>query len=1320
MQEVAAPVTTPPQPVEESAPPVESTGGATRADAPAPKYQSGSINDFLPILESTAEVVVEPILLEVMEEADVPVVSVLPDVIPLLVPSEILPDWETDGWEKERPIPESNGQPKPTAPTPVTDRPPVSAKATPEEKPKKKERSSSPVVQVEEAEIAQLAADVPKEIVWSDSTSPPQPPAPREIVWSDEEPPPAILNEAAGERSTTDEHESESANEHDEESTYRRYSEDDDDEFKPRRRKRGRRRVLLIFGILVILGGLGGGGWILMNYLGKQPARTFEQAKKEYEKKNFDQARKLFEDIVTNHPDFPQVTEAKFMMELSGFRLALSSVTVESDPTQAHQKLKSFLGVLDDPPMQEFGERFRPDIWDTVKRLAESTLAKSKNVFKLESPDESEQWLKQAADLEPVVARFRPKELEKEREQIFGDIDLQRLTIQKAYERQQNLVVINNILGPEPDDPNIVDARNKAKEVGLENDPAVSAMLQEAEKKIQGRWVYRRLDEPLAPIKLRESGMTGLLFAGRLDPEGNRPARVPGPASVFFALARGVLYALDENDGHVLWATRVGIDSDSLPTRIPADDLNPEEMVLVTVNDGNRSSLTARRARTGEPVWHQPLSTPGVGQPIVVGQRVFVPTSEKPVDPKQPVRRDEKGVVLEFEIRGGYQLGKLALGRPLGAGGVLRPGTGLLFFPAEARGVYVFDVEKHDDQGQRLDPQLLGIVNTEHPAGTLRGEPVLANVEGDAPGPRYLILNQADGLNEMKLRAFPFPAPGAPQVPSGTAVEIPFQGWSWFPPYCDSEKLAIVTDRGEFGLFGINQENNNDRSLFVIPPEPYQVGDARKPARGQVVYADENAFWILARGQLQHILVGFDAKNGLKLVPRGTPLQLGEPLHAAQVNQRKDLIVVVTQASSSASCRATAFDPNTGHVRWQRQLGLVTQGPPVVFGKSIIIMDQDAGLYLIDPQDLTLETNNEWLIKDRWSIAQPLLNVASPPTMLPQADGKSIVVVAAVESSTGLRLVIRRYSADNPVQDRSVVLPAPLAGNPILVNGMLILPLANGMLHRLSLAEGKAVEEGPTWRGARLGRSTKCYLVPFQENDFFATDGNRILQRWRWPQDQDIFESRGQLTLSDPIASAPVLIPGVDRQRLLLASVKGIVTTWDADKLAPNAVPLRTWRPLAKGPIPVGPITAGPFLERDPKGNPIAFYLVDGVNLVVLSPDVEGPLWISRRADRLPGDGTIGKPQLFENRLYLTDRLGIYRAIDMETREALGAVYRITGTGAAATPALPFEGGRLLAPLTDGTVLLVVPEKKKVKLPFLLIPIGPLGVPFVPVPWTDE
>jgi outer membrane protein assembly factor BamB len=1397
VQEYGAPVPTPPPPPPESAPSGGGpTGNGTRLDAPAPKYQSGSISDFLQVLHSTTELHVEK-----SEPPEVPVMpdEVLPDVI-LLEDAEIIMDVEVEEPVKEnKPDVQFYGQRTSLPPKPA---------------PSKKDRrrsTASPIVEVEQAEIVEPEPEQiewsedekepsgPKEVVWSDAM---EPPAPKEMVWSADMPEPVAPGAVL-------EIEYEEVR-YREESVYSSSDRDDSDgRGRPRKKKR-HRLVVLIFGILFIGGTLGVGGYYGWQWYSNQPKKIFELAKKEYEKGNYEQSVKLFDQLIAENPDFDRIQDAKFFKELSGLRLTIGSVTTANDPTNAHEKLEAFLAKLEDPTMKALADSFAPDIWDAVKRLAEDTFTKAQNSYKLEAPDESEKWLNKGLALEPIAQRFRPKEMG--REDVFAKMEQFRDNKIRYARTLQKVLAQGKKLLEDPDDDAIEKFRQIAKDNGMQNEKLVTDLIAATLAEIQRRTRYDAFNPPIPPlnneqrlqaieanlkrladeerslqekakadaaardkakadaaqakadvapdnarpdaaqdkakadaalvkdvefVKARqlefenllaqekarrpESRSTGLLFAARMDSEKKLPSRAAGQGDkdqmVFFALARGVLYALDENFGRVLWAARVGLDSEYLPTRLTNN--GRDELVFVPVNDGEHSSISAREPLTGVIRWTQPLPAPCMGRPILVGGRLFVPTAERQPRDGKPVPHNEQGMVLEIDVDEGVALGKITLGRPLGTGGIVQPGTGVLFLPAETHGIYVFDVDKNVD-GQRVKPELLGILGSNHPRGTLRAEPVLANQEPTARGPRYLIINQADGLNEMKLRAFPLPPPGNPQVPIGVAEEIPLRGWSWFPPHCDSEKLAFVTDRGEFGLFGINQERNNDSALFVIPPRPYHVSDAHRPERGLVVYADEDTFWILAGERLQQIKMGLDAEVGPKLVPIGDPRLVGEPLHPAETNRRKDTTVVVTQLPESGSCRATAFDPVTGQIRWERQLGLIPQGPPVALNDTIAVIDRNAGLYLINSADLTANGNREWLMDDKWQVVPPLSSVASHPVMFPQADGRTVLIFATIESPAGLELVIRIYSPDADYEnelgekvhfrDRKVGLRSALAGNPILVNGYFIFPLANGSLNRVGIVDGKAVEEGSTWRSPQMGRSAKCHLLAYKDSDFFATDGDKVVQLWRWSGDGQERSILAQLTLSDRIAAAPILISDGGQQSLVVLDSQGVIKLWNANLVASTKT-LRTWRPNAKG-MPAGKITSGPFAETDAKGKARIAYIIDGVHLVWLSPDAPEPVWVNRRTERMRGDATLGKPEIREGRVYLTDRTGVYRAIDAESGKMLGELFRITGTGAPAGAALPLGKGKLLAPLTDGTLLII--EKKT--LPFALIPIPPLGIPFVVVP----
>ena len=148
----------------------------------------------------------------------------------------------------------------------------------------------------------------------------------------------------------------------------------------------------------------------------------------------------------------------------------------------------------------------------------------------------------------------------------------------------------------------------------------------------------------------------------------------------------------------------------------------------------------------------------------------------------------------------------------------------------------MFDVYRHDPDGRRLEPTLLGVMNTGHPRGSLRGVPVFSNPDPNEPGPKFLVLGQADGLDSMKLKAFRLPdGPDGKPTGDAEAKEIPIPGWASFPPHCDGEKVAVVTDKGQFGLYGLALAGNPaDDNLFAFPSKPERSGEVR-PSRGQVV-----------------------------------------------------------------------------------------------------------------------------------------------------------------------------------------------------------------------------------------------------------------------------------------------------------------------------------------------------------------------------------------------------------------------------------------------------------------------------------------------------
>src|SRR5205823_900626 len=114
-------------------------------------------------------------------------------------------------------------------------------------------------------------------------------------------------------------------------------------------------------------------------------------------------------------------------------------------------------------------------------------------------------------------------------------------------------------------------------------------------------------------------------------------------------------------------------------------------------------------------------------------------------------------------------------------------------------------------------------------------------------------------------------------------------GWSWFPPYHDAEKLALVTDAGAIGLFGIRQDGTADRLLFPLLGQELSTQATRsaatpalstqnRPARAQLVHAEEDGFWVLAGGALQRWRLGMSRREGWRLTRAWEPgVPLGAP-----------------------------------------------------------------------------------------------------------------------------------------------------------------------------------------------------------------------------------------------------------------------------------------------------------------------------------------------------------------------------------------------------------------------------------------------------------
>jgi outer membrane protein assembly factor BamB len=757
--------------------------------------------------------------------------------------------------------------------------------------------------------------------------------------------------------------------------------------------------------------------------------------------------------------------------------------------------------------------------------------------------------------------------------------------------------------------------------------------------------------------------------------------------SIALAVVRGVLYALNRTNGRTKWAVRVGVDTPDLPVRVPAAVGLPERILVLSADAKTVTALDA----DGVQVWQYRMGADCLGRPLIVDQLAYLATYD--------------GKVHEIELAQGKLLGVFDLGQPLTVGGVRDPNTNLLYFPADDFCVYVLDVS---NQPKRC----VGVLYTNHPAGSLRSAPLILSAP-DAQGTdsEWLVLNQAEGLHATQLHVYHLPIADR-EAPAEDLKLKPIPGWTWFPPYHDGEKVAMLGDAGVLGIFGIRQVRNpQDPLLFPMLPE-INVGAAPAAApdahsRAEIVSVRDRDYWLLAGGELKRLYLELTAKEGPRMKPMigwDAPV-LGSPLQATQVTTDSGngvtSLVLVTQPAARQTCLATAVNDKDGEILWQRQLGFFCRGEPLALRPAgakgppvLLALDQGGGLFAFDPARHTKLDAGEWHEIDKSLYPAMDDGPGAAPVLLPGPDGQSAYEIAC--PGDGTKLIIRRVEinpAGGPLKadpERSVEkIPAPLRGTPIVTDSMIVLPLANGVLGRLSLPLGpeSKLELGPNWRSKTAPSEAMGRLTALGKDTFLASDGGHGLTYWQWnapanyialPKDKNPDKPSLELT-GGSLAADPVLLPEVkDKPRqVCIADVNGGVTlitvTDDGHlKLGPR---------LEAG----GQITAGPFIETLPEGATRIACVIDNHRFIWIDPEKQTILWRYRGA---PLPALVGRPRLVGGRVIVADDSGLIVGLDQDMGTVVGQPLRLPGSTLPAASPVGFGADRLFAPLSDGTVLL--------------------------------
>lgn len=978
-------------------------------------------------------------------------------------------------------------------------------------------------------------------------------------------------------------------------------------------RRRVRRIILLL--LVILSGGVAWGFWYARGSRSESETVLFQKAEALYKDNNFAEAVTLLQALNRDFPDSKKRNLYRFLAELSDVREPVYNAPDGSEePLKALDRLAQFLKVYHKDALLT---PYEGDVWQTLFKLSRELTDQAAQKKDLLILDRARQALDLAGTMKaPAIANALERTRE-EREKIAQSES-------RIIEGERRQALIDRIKKLKPSTQAVQEARRLTQAGKLNDDPEMQKLLGKLIEEHAGAVTYTAVNAPAtkpAPSDTEPS----ILVAPRMG-TATEPVELLDQRPVF-ALVRGVLYALEPRNGDILWARRVGADTTLLPLRLPATPISPE-IALVLASDSK--TVSALEVPTGRTVWEHQLEDACLGQPVLAGNRLLIPTYSGKLD--------------EIDVHAGRLLGYYQLGQPLTVGGALDARTGLAYFPADNFCVYVLDVARR---------KCVGVLYSGHPSGSLRSAPVVLG-DGSGPSKGLLILPQAQGLDAMLLRAFELPI-RHPDQPALTP-ELKIGGWTWFPPYHDGERLALATDKGVFALFGLRQKGNRDPLLFPMLKEEVVLG-GEGFGRAQIVHADADNFWVLSRGRLHRLQLTFSPKTGPGILERWPKSPtLGSPLHAAQVRSRQDgnVLFLVTRIPAGQSSLASAVDGKSGEILWQRQLGVEVRGQPLVIGGNVFARDP-AGIFHFDPvktKDRVWQQNGSLILP---SSAQ------AKTFLLPSDKGVTLL------NLTGLNLQVGQYHAG---QDKLIAktheLPAALAGTPGHGPDCLVLPLANGVLARLPLGDG-ALVPGPNWRAAGVEEDGDGHVLALPGNDYVVTDGGRGLQLLHWAEPK-VWDKKKSVQLTRRIVAPPVLVAGKDKNRIAVADAADTLTLLDADTLAV----VRTWT------MP-GPITSGPFAQ----GNGIG--CVVGKNrLVWMNPEKETPLWEYTMVAEI-----VGVPQLVDGVLVVANLAGQFMGLDPSNGRPRGSGYTLKANVAPTAAPVPFGPERLFAPLTDGTIMLL-------------------------------
>ena len=479
------------------------------------------------------------------------------------------------------------------------------------------------------------------------------------------------------------------------------------------------------------------------------------------------------------------------------------------------------------------------------------------------------------------------------------------------------------------------------------------------------------------------------------------PNSAPGKTGpIVYAVAQGLIYALDGTNGAPIWHAPIGLTMPFAP--LPVAGQQPSCLIY----DSRHGELCRLDGRTGKLMWRQSTGETITDPPLVVGNQVAQVTPS--------------GNLLSIDLTTGDLKGTLKLGRPASRAPAADEAKQFLYVAADRDVIYTI----------ARDP--LSCVNVDYlgqPDGSIPCAPAQV-------GP-YLIVAENDSLLDGKWTVYAITNNGETLRKMQT---IPIQGYSWAPPIAQDKSVWSVTDRGAITVFDIGGPESKAPLVQVAttPPDANPTGPAfaLSPKSGQLWLSSHRSGRFDYSSELSNIIpVSVNERAGTALAPI----------------QRAGKYAVFTQRyidKPGVSVSALNFDDKK--VAWQTVLG--TSWPlepiPQPGGEGLSVLSADGRMMSVGKD----------AVEKGGFVTMPLpltgyFYVPSTPIRRLDANGLTVLITAPDADHIYVR------ESDGKADFRRVDLPAPLGAAPLFWGDSLFAPGLDGRVYLVDAKTGMAKAE---------------------------------------------------------------------------------------------------------------------------------------------------------------------------------------------------------------------------------------------------------------------